>query len=238
MQEGHVYDLLPGYALGCLDASEERQVAEHLESCEHCRAELQRYNWVVAELPMALETSAPSPELKGRILSRARQSDQPAQPTPSAWDRFWGSLQRSAPAWGLAGLALVLILALSNILLWQRLERVESGGQETLRTVALAATDYSPGATGELVISRDGEYGVLVVDGLPALAQDRQYQLWLIQDGRRTSGGVFTVNPEGYGVLYISSPNPLASYQAVGVTIEPAGGSPGPTGEKVLGGDL
>lgn len=238
MQERHVYDLLPGYALGCLDASEARQVTEHLESCEHCRAELQRYNWVVAELPMALETSTPSPELKGRILARARQSSQPAQPTPSTWKRFWGSLQRSAPAWGLASLALVLVLALSNIFLWQRLERAESAGQEPLRTAVLAATDYFPEATGKLVISRDGEYGVLVVDGLPELDENHQYQLWLIQNGQRTSGGVFSVNPEGYGVLYINSPQPLASYQAVGITIEPTGGSPGPTGEKVLGGNL
>jgi anti-sigma-K factor RskA len=238
MQEGHVYDLLPGYALGCLDAPEEGQVAEHLASCEHCRAELKRYEWVAAELPMALEISAPPPDLKARILTRACQSAQPDPQPLSAWQRFRGALQRSAPAWGLAGLAVVILLAVSNLLLWQRLGRVESAAQASLRTVALASTDFTPGATGELVISRDGEYGVLVVDGLPSLDEARQYQLWLIQDGQRTSGGVFSVNPEGYGVLYITSPNPLASYQAVGITIEPAGGSPGPTGEKVLGGDL
>lgn len=238
MQEGHVFDLLPGYALGCLDAPEERQVTEHLASCEHCRAELQRYEWVAAELPMALEMSEPAPELKTRILTRARQSGQPDVQPLSAWQRLRESLQRSAPAWGLAGLALVLILAVSNLLLWQRLSGSESATQESLRTVALAGTDFSPGATGELVISRDGEYGVLVVDGLPSLDEARQYQLWLIENGQRTSGGVFSVNPEGYGVLYIISPDPLASYQAVGITIEPAGGSPGPTGEKVLGGDL
>ena len=98
MQEGHVYDLLPGYALGCLDAPEERQVTEHLESCEHCRAELLRYGWVVDELPMALEMSAPPAELKARILGRARQSSQPGpgidfghqQPAPLAAPRLGG----------------------------------------------------------------------------------------------------------------------------------------------------
>ena len=238
MQEGHVYDLLPGYALGCLDASEALQVTEHLESCEHCRVELERYAWVAAELPMALDMSNPPSDLKARILTRARQSSQPDLQHGSAWRRLWDALRRSAPAWGLASLALVLILAVSNLLLWQRLGLVENAGRESLRKVALAATDFTPGATGELVISRDGEYGVLVVDGLPGLDDSRQYQLWLIKDGARISGGVFSVNSEGYGVLYINSLSPLASYQAVGVTIEPAGGSPGPTGEKVLGGNL
>ena len=56
--------------------------------------------------------------------------------------------------------------------------------------------------------------------------------------GQRTSGGVFSVYDEGYGVLKIDAPEPLISYQNVGITIEPAGGSPGPTGERVLGGDL
>jgi anti-sigma-K factor RskA len=60
----------------------------------------------------------------------------------------------------------------------------------------------------------------------------------LIRDGQRTNGGVFSVNPDGYASLELYSPLPLIQYQAIGITIEPWGGSPGPTGPKVLGGDL
>jgi anti-sigma-K factor RskA len=88
------------------------------------------------------------------------------------------------------------------------------------------------------VVSLDGEHGTLVVDGLAALGEEQQYQLWLIQDGQRTSGGVFSVSEEGYGSLWISSPEPLSSYSTFGITIEPAGGSPGPSGDKVLGNAL
>jgi anti-sigma-K factor RskA len=102
----------------------------------------------------------------------------------------------------------------------------------------MIATDAAPKATGKLLISMDGEYGTLVVDGLPPLDAGHQYQLWLIRDGQRTSGGLLTVNAHGYGVLEISAPEPLVRYPSLGVTIEPMGGSPGPTGEKVLGGDL
>ena len=107
-----------------------------------------------------------------------------------------------------------------------------------MRVVNLDGTEFSPGATGMIVMSRNGEYGTLVVDHLPALSPEEQFQLWLIQDGKRTSGGVFSVSPEGYASLVISSPHPLDNYGSFGITIEPAGGSPGPTGEKVLGGNL
>jgi anti-sigma-K factor RskA len=104
-----------------------------------------------------------------------------------------------------------------------------------MQVVAMLGTEVAPAATGMLVISEDGEYGTLVVDGLPALDPAHQYQLWLIRDGQRTSGGLFSVNPEGYGSLWVSSPEPLSSYPAFGITVEPVGGSTGPTGEKVLG---
>jgi anti-sigma-K factor RskA len=93
-------------------------------------------------------------------------------------------------------------------------------------------------ATGILVINQEGTLGTLVVNGLTKLDPSQQYQIWLIKDGIRTSGGVFSVFGSGYGYLYIRSPEPLGSYTSFGVTIEPKGGSPGPTGDKVLGGNL
>jgi anti-sigma-K factor RskA len=107
-----------------------------------------------------------------------------------------------------------------------------------MRTINLVGTEKAPQATGLLVMSVDGERGTLVVDGLTPLGEDQEYQLWLIQDGQRTSGGVFSVNRKGYGSLWVSSPQPLSTYSGFGITIEPAGGSPGPTGDKVLGSPL
>jgi len=64
----------------------------------------------------------------------------------------------------------------------------------------------------------------------------KQYQLWLISDGEKANGGVFSVNQEGYGNLLVVSSKPLTEYSAFGITVVPEGGSPGPTGVKVLGG--
>ena len=236
--EEHVFDLLPAYALGCLDREDDLHVAEHLAACRKCRGELEGYRSLVADLPFAVAESDPPPGLKEAILQRAHQAKGTvlAVPKVSWWQRLpW---LRAAPAWSLVSLVLVLVLGASNLLLWGRLSTVESRQQASLRTVQLQGTATAPNATGLLVISLDGSRGTLVVDRLPVLNKSQQYQLWLIQDGQRTSGGVFSVDEWGYKEIYIYSPEPLASYTGVGITVEPAGGSPGPTGEKVLGGTL
>ena len=92
--------------------------------------------------------------------------------------------------------------------------------------------------SGYLMVFNDEKYGTLVVEHAPPLEPGKQYQLWLTKDGKRTDGGVFSVGKNGYGVLYVWAKEPLDSFSEFGVTIEPEGGSPGPTGEKVLGGDL
>ena len=49
----HVLDLLPAYALDCLDEDETIQVAEHLAACSTCQAELLAYQATVAQLALA-----------------------------------------------------------------------------------------------------------------------------------------------------------------------------------------
>ena len=171
---------------------------------------------------------------------------QPARPTAapppraSWWERLSALAQRSTPVWGLAGLALIAALVVSNLWLWGQVSRPQTVTEpEIFQTISLTGTEAAPVATGLLVVSPDGEHGTLVVDSLPPLGLKQQYQLWLIdEDGQRTDGGVFSVSDEGYGSLWIESPEPLSSYPVFGITIEPTGGSPGPTGDKVLGSTL
>jgi anti-sigma-K factor RskA len=237
----HVFDLLPAYALDCLDEGEFIRVSEHLALCAECRAELRSYQAVTGQLALAMPQTAPPIRLKRYLMDRIQSSHPTAfsQPQLSWWQRWTSFMQRTTPVWGLASLFLILVLAVGNLLLWQRVNQAETTTHaQAMRTVTLTGTQAAPGATGLIIVSRDGRYGTLVVDDLPPLDPERQYQLWLIQDGRRTSGAVFSVSRDGYGSVWVSSPQPLSSYSAFGITIEPAGGSPGPTGDKVLGGTL
>lgn len=251
MDQEHVSDLLAGYALDILDADEAKRVAAHLEACAACSRELAGFRLAAAELPAALELHAPPAALRERILSAAatrppavKDALRPAQPEPGSAPVSSYRPRKHAPArkfgltpaWAAVGLIVIAALLFANVAQWIQVRRMQS--QASLRTVALLPAEASGAATGTLVISMNGEYGVLVTDHLPPLDPNKQYQLWLIHDGMRDSGGVFSVNTEGYGTLLVSSPRPLADYQAVGVTVEPYGGSPGPTGARVLGGDL
>ncbi len=238
----HVTDLLAAYALDCLDEAESGVVSEHLAECADCRAALRSYQTVTDQLALAVPDAAPPSDLKARLMNRIQPArpTEPAQPRTSWWERLNALMRRSTPVWGLVGLVLIAALVVSNLWLWGRVSRPPTITEpEVFQTIRLTGTEAAPAATGLLVVSPDGEHGTLVVDSLSPLGSEQQYQLWLIsEDGQRTDGGVFSVSDEGYGSLWIESPQPLSSYPAFGITIEPAGGSPGPTGDKVLGSTL
>jgi anti-sigma-K factor RskA len=235
--ETHVLDLLPAYALGSLDSNEANQVEEHLLSCWICRNESTAFQTVAEQLSFAAPAAAPSLDLKDRLMQRV-QAARPQRPIPvQSSQRPW--LERLLPVWSLASLGLIIALAAFNLSLWQRLNQLEfltaPGG---MRAIPLSATADAPGATGFVLVGADGMNGAVVVDGLPPLAEDQQYQVWLIRDGKRTSGAVFSTDEESYGGTRIRVAGSLLEYSSVDITIEPAGGSPQPTGVHVLGGPL
>ena len=235
--DGHVAEWLPAYALSILTPEETSRVTEHLATCPACRAELRAYQSTADELPLALAQAAPRPELKDHLMReiRSRKAKSALTTHLTIWQQLAAFLRRSAPAWAMA---LIVVLALGNLFAWRRLSNLSGRNVIPMRVVALVSTKDSPQAIGTLVMNPSGEYGSLVVDQLAELDTGHQYQIWLIRDGRRISGGVFSVNPDGYASLELYAPLPLIQYQSIGITIEPAGGSPSPTGDKVLGGDL
>lgn len=239
--ESHVNELLAAFSLDCLDEGEKEEVTRHLAQCAQCRAELRSYQEVAALLPLGGVLVDPPPDLKARMMARV-QSQSRTKPkvdySPTWIDRILQWTRRSAPLWGTVSLVLVILLGVSNLLLWGQVQRIQSAQPSQMQFVHMTGTQAAPAAHGVIVISTNGEHGTLVVDNLPPLQAGQQYQLWLIDNGKRTDGGVFSVDQDGYGSLWVYSPRPLVSYASFGVTIEPQGGSPGPTGPKVLGGGL
>lgn len=233
----HVETLLPGYVLGCLDEAEMAQVAKHLDDCPACQIELEQYQAVSDRLALALPEREPPVALESRLMARIRPQQRPSPQPQLSWrQQLVAWMQRSAPAWGLASLALILILSVTVLTLWQRVNQLEQPAYTSGRyAIDLVGVENAREATGFIIVDESNQQNFLVVNGLPALTETQQYQLWLIEDGQRTSGAIFSVSQEGYGWVQVSSPIPLSNYSNFGVTIEPAGGSPGPTGAKVLG---
>ncbi|RPJ19238.1 MAG: hypothetical protein EHM33_30590 [Chloroflexi bacterium] len=239
----HVLDSLPAYALGSLDTDEVGRVEEHLLSCWICRNESNAFQAVAAQLSFVAPVALPSPDLRDRLMQRI-QAARPAQYASQTPRRPW--LERLLPVWGLASFGLILLLGFLNLSLWQRLNQLEVAQRTAtlvtspggMRAISLDATSQVPGATGFVIVGADGRNGALVVDGLPPLDESQEYQLWLVRDGQKTSGAVFSTDEESYGGTRIRSSRSLLEYSAVDITIEPAGGSSQPTGARVLGGPL
>ncbi len=231
-EHNDIMELLPAYALHSLNDDEAVLVARHLETCAGCREELAAYEAVADSLPLAMTEITPSAVLKDQLFVQIREQ---AEVTPlsttstslvqSIRNWFAGSSWRPL-AVGLGAVVLIL-----SILLWQQLSFSNSVRFEQF---VMTSTDAAPDATGLIIMGEDGEFGTLVVDRLPVLDEEQEYQLWLIKNGERTDGGVFSVYSTGYQTVKIHGPDPLASYTSFGVTIEPAGGSEGPTGPRVL----
>lgn len=238
MGNEHVFDLLPGYALGSLDEEELIQVANHLPRCAICRAELDPYWAVVDTLAMAVPARTPPEHVKTTLLQRIQARSQPVQPAPGPLAYLRSFFARPLGLAFAALSVLLVLLAVSNWLLWRQFtELQQSEAQANMRVVDLHGSSAAPEADGYLMVFAGQTYGTLVVENAPPLQEGQQYQLWLVADGERESGGVFSVSRHGYGAVVVYADRPLGEYTAYGVTVEPEGGSLTPTGARILGND-
>ncbi|MCB9079085.1 MAG: anti-sigma factor [Anaerolineaceae bacterium] len=238
-EHDRVQALLVEYTFGSLSEAKMIFVTSHLAGCDNCRATLQDYQSIVDALALMGPEVAPSPDLERHLMARVEEAmvDKP----PASKDRFGLSnparfWQHVRPVWVWASTILIIILGLTTLNLWRQLEATPIvTPNEPMQAIPLHSTNNTSDASGYILVSGDGQRGAVVVDDLPPLSVDHQYQLWLNRDGQGTSGAVFSVDDEGYGLSWISAPDSIFSYTDAGVSIEPVGGSPGPTGDKVLG---
>ena len=97
--------------------------------------------------------------------------------------------------------------------------------------IASAAT--SAGGTATVVASRRDGSVVFTSSGLPVLPPSSVYELWFIGSaGVRPAGLVPTPDRGAAAVLVLASG--LSSGDAIGVTVEPAGGTDAPTTTPIV----
>jgi anti-sigma-K factor RskA len=69
---------------------------------------------------------------------------------------------------------------------------------------------------------------------LPALPAGKVYQLWVVGAQAPVSAGIFEPDPAGRATTIVAGGREFPAPAAFAVTLEPAGGVPRPTGDKVL----
>lgn len=107
------------------------------------------------------------------------------------------------------------------------------------RTVPLPGTKEAPAASGAFYLTNDNQIA-LVLRGLKPLPSNQTYQLWLIPpNGSPAPAGLLVVQTENPTWLKLSAPaDAPADFTAVGISVEPSGGSSTPTGPIVLLGSV
>jgi hypothetical protein len=250
---------LAALALGAaLDAEEQELALAHLALCGACRRRLDEYVAVAQQLPLAAPDAEPPPELRARILAAAaRPAAGPSAPagqriSPPAVaqaPQWWRRLR--APAMALALIALVMLsvgqgLWIARLQASIEQQRAQSAANGRLviaafgNADALEATLLPPAGAGNAsarVFISPGEPAVaLYARELPQLPPEQTYQLWIAHDGRTVAAGSFAASAEGRAWRALRPPETLGEIERVFVTVEPAAGSPQPSGPEVLSG--
>lgn len=256
-------ELFPLYALGALTDEERAQVESYIAGDPQAKARLDELTQTASMLSYDIAPVGPSPELKKSLMdrvsadARARAADSRRPRATSGFqpERSGFSLSRLfaalSPALAVLSLLLAIIvggwaLVLNNEVAQLRVEtaalKKALADQRTViaqiaapadQIVVVAGTEHQPKAHGHLIAHKDGS-AVLVVSGLDRLQAGRVYQLWLIRGDTPMSAGVFEVDETGVAVVQVATVAAPGAFNAVGVSVEPTGGSETPTGDIVM----
>jgi anti-sigma-K factor RskA len=246
-----IEESLPAMALGALDEGAREDILAHIDECPNCRKQYSQYVSVAHGLLDIVPQRVPPPVIRASLLKAVS----PQKTNPLAGMLRWLSAGTSYPRWAFGAIAVAVVLLaafavtqyvgiagqrqlLSRQLQEQQLT-VSILAQKNKESVAMIGTSEASGASATLLFESTSSTGVLVVHDLPALPENKSYQLWLIDAaGKRDSGAIFNTSTDSGNTtsLIVSTPRGLKQYVKCGISIEPRGGSPKPTGPAALTG--
>jgi anti-sigma-K factor RskA len=234
MNDAELFDLISAYALGALSEEERTEVEALLVRSPEARAELRSY----ADMMVGMAALAPRQQAPAHLNAdfKARLAREAATPATSA---SITSTPKVTPLRLLLGLAAIILVVFGVYFGYRAIEANNLQRQiEAIQSNALAqrtALQPQGSAIGTVeVITAPGIDKAVVVAALPSLPPDQQYQLWMIVDSTPHSMGVFSTDDDAAHVLLDVPISPENIDFALGITVEPAGGSPLPTTQPIF----
>jgi anti-sigma-K factor RskA len=248
-------ELIEGYALGALDASERAALEAHLAvGCLECAKALEEARFLVSQLAYLAPPAEPSDMLKARLMRTVREEQSAARPTTAP------SRGASIPYWLWAGVAALLLLSVYSTWDARRLQKevqevkarasAELKHRQQLEQELTEAKHEAwiltdPNSKKIDIMPNDKEMPMLQATWHPELGiyitgqkmpmpkGNKVLQLWLIP---KTKGAKpmpsHTFWPDANGKIremVDDPPEVLAQTKALAITEEPAGGSQQPT---------
>jgi len=248
MSNDDIHGLSGAYAVDAVDDVERARFEAHLAGCAECQAEVTSLRAAASELTSTTVT-APPPSLRESVLRdissvrplppEVRSEEAPApEPvtlsTPSAptsLELKRAERSRRAPMrqW-LAGVAAAAVLATGG-LVWHPWSSDTNTVQLTATQQVLQANDAQRfekkvgDAPATIVRSPSLKKAVIVTANMPAAPEGKVYELWLQQGQTMVRAGLMPTGQSNTVLL----DGDAATAQAVGITVELAGGSDTPT---------
>ena len=244
--------LAAAWALDALDDDERAAYEERLRTRPEERADADALRETAARLGAAVPVEPPA-RLRAGILAALATTAQeppgeepPAQGTSAVTDLGAARAARRdrtrRPArWSVLVAAAGLVVAAAGIgvgigagpddppvVSAQEAARQEVADLLSAPGARVSTVTASDGGTATLVRA-DGRLGVLTT-GLPAAGAGRDYQLWLASGEAVSSAGMLGVGAGGAAATVVE----VGDSDGVGISVEPAGGSPQPTTTPVV----
>ena len=229
MDADRIHELTAPYVLDALGEAEEREYEDHLRRCPRCREELSALQEASTALAYAVDTPAPSPALRERILAQAQRERPNVVPLRPRW------VLPAAASLAAAAASVALGVGIWTSSLSSDLEREREAREDLARATQILAqpgSDRVPisGAEGTLLVAPTGE-AVLVVSGLHPAPEGKTYEAWVIVGKDPKPAGIFEAGDEH---TVVALERAVPENAVVAVTLEPDGGVDRPTGASLF----
>lgn len=256
-------DLRVPYLLGELGTAETEQMSGHAAACRRCMSKIDSES----ELLVRLSSMEPAPQrVKQKLLARV-EADM-ARQGKRGWLGRLSAMGRSMAAHSAPAVVATLLVGVVLGGVWYngRLDEVRNPANVNAAGVVAANSPemielvdqqlfldplgLQPGvsisllegagtdARGVVLLPPSDGAAFLAVRQMPQLPPGKVYQVWLTRDGGMYSAGTFSVDAQGYGQARLRLIAPATDLESIVITIERSGGSPGPTGQRVLSGGM
>jgi anti-sigma-K factor RskA len=240
MDYGRFEELKDAYVLGALSETERQEVEEYLAAHPERQAEVEELGAVAGLLALSPQEHEPSPELRSRIMDAVRTEAVRPSVSHRSWRAWIGELL-GPRNFALSTAALLVIGLFSWSMLLQGEVQDLQGRVQSLQNqpqgpqmVELGGAGTEQGARAE-VVTLEGDRAVLVVKNMPPVPEGKTYQIWVIEDDVPKPSGLFKPRQDSVAAVV---EHPLESGDVIAVTVEPEGGSPKPTSDPMLAGEV
>ena len=241
MSELDIHKLTGAYAMDALDDLERARFEQHLASCEDCRAEVAELRETAALLAETVAVTPPA-SLRDSVLAGISQvrplapevSTSPTSETgrPAARGRGW------IPFLVAAALALIVGIGAAVTQPWAGSDDVDrlTAAEQVLQAPDAEQVSVDLGEAGRATLTRSKSHdrAVITTEDMVSAPTGKDYELWFIDGDEIVSAGLMPDVPDQTVVLDGSA----GGAAAVGITVEPDGGSDQPTTDPIAVFDL